>query len=293
MESLTLSGCGTALVTPFRDGEVDYTALRHLLDRQITAGIHFLVMLGTTGETPCLSETERTKILNLARKHCPDRPIVAGCGTNSYTLTVANIRLLEPHGADAFLVVTPFYNKTSQQGLYEYFKAVADSTEKPIILYNVPSRTGVNMTAETTLKLAEIKNIIGVKEASSNYVQISEIIRCAPKGFSVFSGNDNETLSLMATGAAGVISTVANIAPSPMVGLTEAMLAGDLARARHLHHTLTPLFRNCFVESNPIPVKSGLAAMGLIAEEYRLPLVPAAQATREIMRDTIATLGLL
>lgn len=293
MKSLVLSGCGTALVTPFRDREVDYAAFSGLLDRQIAAGVHFLVPLGTTGETPCLEEEERIKILQLAKEKCPDRPVIVGGGTNSLAQTVRSMKLLEPYGPDAFLIVVPYYNKPTQEGIYEYFKAVADASDKPIVMYNVPSRTGVNMTAETALRLAETENIVAVKEASGNYAQISEIIRCAPEGFSVLSGNDDETLSLMATGAAGVISVASNIAPALMVRMTEALLSGNMSEARELHHRLTPLFRNCFIESNPVPVKAGLAAMGLLAEEFRLPLVPGTRKTYETMRRTIEELGLI
>lgn len=293
MKSLVLSGCGTALVTPFRDREVDYAAFSGLLDRQMAAGVHFLVPLGTTGETPCLEEEERIKILQLAKEKCPDRPVIVGGGTNSLAQTVRSMKLLEPYGPDAFLIVVPYYNKPTQEGIYEYFKAVADASDKPIVMYNVPSRTGVNMSAETALRLAETENIVAVKEASGNYAQISEIIRCAPEGFSVLSGNDDETLSLMATGAAGVISVASNIAPALMVRMTEALLSGNIPEARELHHRLTPLFRNCFIESNPVPVKAGLAAMGLLAEEFRLPLVPGTRKTYETMRRTIEELGLI
>ena len=293
MKSLVLSGCGTALVTPFRDREVDYASFSGLLDRQMAAGVHFLVPLGTTGETPCLEEEERIKILQLAKEKCPDRPVIVGGGTNSLAQTVRSMKLLEPYGPDAFLIVVPYYNKPTQEGIYEYFKAVADASDKPIVMYNVPSRTGVNMTAETALRLAETENIVAVKEASGNYAQISEIIRCAPEGFSVLSGNDDETLSLMATGAAGVISVASNIAPALMVRMTEALLSGNMPEARELHHRLTPLFRNCFIESNPVPVKAGLAAMGLLAEEFRLPLVPGTRKTYETMRRTIEELGLI
>lgn len=293
MKSLVLSGCGTALVTPFRDREVDYAAFSDMLDRQMAAGVHFLVPLGTTGETPCLEEEERIKILQLAKEKCPDRPVIVGGGTNSLAQTVRSMKLLEPYGPDAFLIVVPYYNKPTQEGIYEYFKAVADASDKPIVMYNVPSRTGVNMTAETALRLAETENIVAVKEASGNYAQISEIIRCAPEGFSVLSGNDDETLSLMATGAAGVISVASNIAPALMVRMTEALLSGNIPEARELHHRLTPLFRNCFIESNPVPVKAGLAAMGLLAEEFRLPLVPGTRKTYETMRRTIEELGLI
>ena len=293
MKNLNLSGCGTALVTPFRDGEVDYAAFSALVDRQIAAGIHFLVPLGTTGETPCLSDEERIRLLEITVEKCGGRPVVVGGGTNSLVQTVRSIRLLEPYGADAFLIVVPYYNKPTQEGIYEYFKAVADAAGKPVVMYNVPSRTGVNMTAETALRLAEIENIVTVKEASGNYAQISEIIRNAPEGFSVLSGNDDETLSLMATGAAGVISVASNIAPGMMVEMVEAMQDNDLPKARALHHRLSPLFRNCFVESNPVPVKAGLAAMGLAMEEYRLPLVPGTRKTYELMRKTVEDLGLL
>ena len=293
MKSLVLSGCGTALVTPFRDREVDYAAFSGLLDRQMAAGVHFLVPLGTTGETPCLEEEERIKILQLTKEKCPDRPVIVGGGTNSLKQTIRSMKLLEPYGPDAFLIVVPYYNKPTQEGIYEYFKAVADASDKPIVMYNVPSRTGVNMTAETALRLAETENIVAVKEASGNYAQISEIIRCAPEGFSVLSGNDDETLSLMATGAAGVISVASNIAPALMVRMTEALLSGNIPEARELHHRLTPLFRNCFIESNPVPVKAGLAAMGLLAEEFRLPLVPGTRKTYETMRRTIEELGLI
>ena len=293
MKNLNLSGCGTALVTPFRDGEVDYAAFSALVDRQIAAGIHFLVPLGTTGETPCLSDEERIRLLEITVEKCGGRPVVVGGGTNSLVQTVRSIRLLEPYGADAFLIVVPYYNKPTQEGIYEYFKAVADVAGKPVVMYNVPSRTGVNMTAETALRLAEIENIVAVKEASGNYAQISEIIRNAPEGFSVLSGNDDETLSLMATGAAGVISVASNIAPGMMVEMVEALQDNDLPKARALHHRLSPLFRNCFVESNPVPVKAGLAAMGLAMEEYRLPLVPGTRKTYELMRKTVEDLGLL
>lgn len=292
MKSISFRGCGTALITPFQDGNVDYDAFVALLKRQTDAGIHFLVPLGTTGETPCLDEQERIKLLELTREHCGGRKVIAGGGTNSLAQTVRSIKLLEPHGADAFLIVVPYYNKPTQQGMYEYFKAVADSTDKPLVLYNVPGRTGANLLAETTLRLAEIENIVAVKEASGNYAQISEIIRNAPEGFSVLSGNDDETLPLMATGAAGIISVASNVAPRLMVELAEALMRDDMDTARRLHHRLTPLFRNCFVESNPIPAKAALAAMGLISNELRLPLVPASEKTYALMRKTVAELGL-
>ena len=292
MKTLSLKGCGTALITPFRNGNVDYEAFARLVGRQTAAGIHFLVPLGTTGETPCLDENEKIRILEISKELGQGKTIIAGGGTNSLSGTIKSIKLLESHGADAFLIVVPYYNKPTQTGLYEYFKAVAESSDKPIVMYNVPGRTGSNMTAETALRLAEIENIVAIKEASGNYSQISEIIRNAPEGFSVLSGNDDETLSLMATGASGVISVASNIAPELMVCLTEALLRNDIATARELHHKLSPLFRNCFIESNPIPAKAGLSAMGLIANELRLPLTSATDATYTTMQQTIADLGL-
>lgn len=292
MKNLKLAGCGTALITPFRGGAVDYDTYASLVDRQVNAGVHFLVPLGTTGETPCLEFSERMKILELTMEHSAGKPVVVGGGTNSLAQTLDGIGKLESLDPDAYLIVVPYYNKPTQTGLYEYFKAVAESTEKGIVLYNVPGRTGANLKAETTLRLAEIPNIIAVKEASGNYAQISEIIRNAPEGFSVLSGNDEETLSLMATGADGIVSVASNIDPEDMVKLAEALMADDIRTARMLHHRLTPLFRNCFVESNPIPVKAAMAAMGLIENTLRLPLCSASESTYSLMESTVKELGL-
>lgn len=292
MSDTRFRGCGTALITPFRNGAVDYDAFAALVDRQVAGGIDFLVPLGTTGETPCLTDEEKINILHITNEHAAGLPVIAGVGTNSLEHTIANIRLLEPHGVDAFLVVVPYYNKPPQEGMYQYYKAVAASTRKPIILYNVPGRTGVNMTAETTLRLAQIENIIAIKEASSNRGQILEIIQNRPEGFLVLSGNDDETYPLMKEGADGIISVASNIAPEPCVELAHAMMEGKVEKAAMYHEKLMPLFRNCFVESNPIPAKAALAAMGLIANECRLPLVPCQQKTYDLMVGTIKDLGL-
>ena len=286
---LTLKGCGTALFTPFKDGKLDEAAFAATVRRQVEAGIHFLVPLGTTGETPCLSVAERQKVLALARENAPGKALLVGGGTNSLTATLESMAQLP--GADAYLIVVPYYNKPNQTGLYEYFKAVAGSTDKPIVIYNVPGRTGANINAETTLRLAEeIPNIIAVKEASSKYAQISEIIRCKPAGFSVLSGNDDETLSLMATGADGVISVASNIAPREMVALVEALQKDDMPKAREFHYRLMPLFKACFVEPNPIPGKAAMAQLGLMANELRLPLVPATRNTEELIDKTLKAL---
>lgn len=291
MKNCSFKGCGTALITPFKDGKVDYDAFASLVDRQVAAGIHFLVPLGTTGETPCLSAEERIGVLKTAKAHSAGLPVVVGGGTNSLSGTLESMELLEPYGPDAFLIVVPYYNKPTQEGIYSYFKAVAQESPKPVIIYNVPGRTGSNISAETTLRLArEVPNIVAIKEASGNYAQISAIIREAPEGFSVLSGNDDETLSLMATGAAGVVSVASNVVPEQMAELVNALLECDLPKARTIHHRLFPLFKNLFIESNPIPAKAALAQMGLVRNELRLPLVPASAKTQEIIRQTLAEL---
>ena len=288
-----LKGCGTALVTPFRDGAVDYEAFAAMTRRQVAGGVDFLVPLGTTGETPCLTDEEKIRLLQIAKENSGGLPVMAGVGTNSLEHTIANIKLLEPHGVDYFLVVVPYYNKPPQEGIYQYFKAVAEASSKPVVLYNVPGRTGTNMTAQTTLRLAALDNIVAVKEASSNREQILEIIAGRPDGFSVLSGNDDETFDLMQNGADGIISVASNIAPSLVADLAHNMLEGRENEARELHEKLTPLFRNCFVESNPIPAKAALSAMGLMCNELRLPLVPSQKSTFDLMVDTVRAIGLL
>lgn len=286
-------GLATALVTPFVDGEVDWKAFRNLVRRQVEAGVDFLVPLGSTAETPCLTDAEKVKILEIAREESNGLPIVAGAGSNSLTATVRNMRLLDGHGADAYLIVVPFYNKPTQEGLYQYFKAVAEETDRQVILYNVPGRTGTNMKTETTLRLAEIPNITAVKEASGNLAQIIDIKRQAPEGFAVLSGNDDQTLPLMACGADGVISVASNVAPEQMKALTRAVPASDLKEAIRLNNSLMPLYHACFVESNPIPAKAALSLMGLCSDEMRLPLLPATEGTRTLLADVLRKLQLL
>ena len=286
-------GLATALVTPIVDGEVDWQAFRNLVRRQVEAGVDFLVPLGSTAETPCLTDAEKVKILEIAREESNGLPIVAGAGSNSLTATVRNMRLLDGHGADAYLIVVPFYNKPTQEGLYQYFKAVAEETDRQVILYNVPGRTGTNMKTETTLRLAEIPNITAVKEASGNLAQIIDIKRQAPEGFAVLSGNDDQTLPLMACGADGVISVASNVAPEQMKALTRAVAASDLKEAIRLNNSLMPLYHACFVESNPIPAKAALSLMGLCSDEMRLPLLPATGGTRTLLADVLRKLQLL
>lgn len=286
-------GLATALVTPFVDGEVDWKAFRNLVRRQVEAGVDFLVPLGSTAETPCLTDAEKVKILEIAREESNGLPIVAGAGSNSLTATVQNMRLLDGHGADAYLIVVPFYNKPTQEGLYQYFKAVAEETDRQVILYNVPGRTGTNMKTETTLRLAEIPNITAVKEASGDLAQIIDIKRQAPANFTVLSGNDDQTLPLMACGADGVISVASNMAPKQMKALTRAVAASDLKEAIRLNNSLMPLYHACFVESNPIPAKAALFLMGLCRDEMRLPLLPATGDTRTLLADVLRKLQLL
>jgi 4-hydroxy-tetrahydrodipicolinate synthase len=293
MYNIDLTGCGTALITPFKNGEVDYEAFAALVDRQVEAGIDFLVPLGTTGETPCLEDEERIRILQIAKEHSKGVPVVVGGGTNSLQHTIRSMKMLEPYGVDAFLIVVPYYNKPTQEGQYQYFKAVAESTDKPIVLYNVPGRTGANMTAETALRLAEVPNIVAIKEASGNREQIEAILAGAPEGFQVLSGNDDDTLWMMQQGGAGIISVASNVAPALMAEFVGAVRKGELQKAEQMNARLTPLFTNCFVESNPIPAKAAMSAMGLIENELRLPLVPSQQSTYDLMVKTVRDLGLM
>lgn len=289
---MTLKGVGTALFTPFKaDGSVDYDTFAANVDRQIEAGVHFLVPLGTTGETPTLSTEERIEILKIAKAHSAGRPVVVGGGTNSVPDTLAAMAALEPYDPDVFLIVVPYYNKPPQEGIYQYFKTVAAATKKPVLIYNVPGRTGSNISAETTLRLAkDVPNIIGIKEASSKREQILQIIEGAPEGFCVLSGNDDETADLMKAGAKGVISVASNVAPAEMAALTNALLAGDLEYADTLDAQLRDLYRDLFIESNPIPGKAAMAQLGLMKNVLRLPLVPASPATEEAMAKTIKAL---
>ncbi|MGN0191272.1 MAG: 4-hydroxy-tetrahydrodipicolinate synthase, partial [Candidatus Cryptobacteroides sp.] len=300
-------------VTPFKNGEVDFDAFSELVRRQLDAGIHFLVPLATTGETPCLENDEKLQLLVRCREIVDDYvlrtgrrvPIVAGAGTNSLRQTVRNMEFFSPHGADAFLVVVPYYNKPTQKGQYEYFKAVAGSTDKPVIIYNVPGRTGANMEAETCIRLAhDVPNIVGIKEASGRFSQIADILAGVPKSFSVLSGDDDITMPMMNAGATGVISVASNVVPELMVEFVEALgapevcgegfiSAPDMMKSSELFYRLRPFFSACFVESNPIPVKAALSLLGLIQNELRLPLVPCCGNTERLMKEVLENLGYL
>ena len=287
--SIVFKGCGTALVTPFKGGEVDYNAFAATVDWQVETGIDFLVPLGTTGETPTLSESEKLQVLEVTRQHAQGRPVVAGVGSNSVKATLDNIRLLQD--ADAFLVVVPFYNKPPQRGLYQYFKTIAEAAPKPVILYNVPGRTGTNLEAETTLVLArDVKNIIGIKEASGKLDQVRAIIKGRPEGFAVLSGNDDDTFQLMKDGADGVISVASNVFPSAMADFVKALLDGKWEEAEKMNKRLSPLFKNLFVEPNPIPAKAAMAQLGLMENSLRLPLVKATEETEKLIAQTLKDL---
>ena len=289
------TGVGTALVTPFRkDGSIDEPAVKRLVRRQIDAGIHFLSPCGTTGEAPTLSHREKLRVVELVLEEADGRvPVLAGAGGYDTREAIELGRDMEKVGANGILSVTPYYNKPTQEGLYQHFKAIASSTQLPIMLYNVPGRTGVNMDVKTTARLAEIPNIIATKEASGNVVQMSEIIAATRDDFLLLSGDDPLTVATMAIGGRGVVSVASNEAPAEMVQIVELCEKGDFAAARRLHHWLLPLLQANFIESNPIPCKAAMAAMGLIEENYRLPLVPPTAATREKMLGILQQLKML
>lgn len=296
MADLTaLAGCGTALVTPFTSaGRVDESALAALVDRQIREGIHFLVPCGTTGESPTLTHDEHLAVVEATVRAAAGRvPVVAGAGGNDTAKVIAMTAELERIGADAILSVSPYYNKPTQEGIYRHYRALAESTGLPVIVYNVPGRTGSNVLPDTLLRLAEVPRIAGVKEASGDMSQIGEICTRAPEGFRIFSGDDSLTLPLIASGGHGVISVASNEAPGPMARLARACLEGDWEQARRLNRTLYPLMKVNFVESSPIPVKAALAMMGLIEEVYRLPLCPISDGARARVSAVLESLGLL
>jgi 4-hydroxy-tetrahydrodipicolinate synthase len=287
-------GCGTALVTPFtKTGALDEPAVARLARRQIDAAVDFLVPCGTTGESPTLTHDERLRVVELVRAEADGaRPVLAGAGGYDTAATVALARDMARAGADGLLSVTPYYNKPSPEGLYRHFSTVADATDLPIILYNVPSRTGCNIDVATLIRLAAVPNIAGVKEASGDIDQMAEICRVAPEGFSVLSGDDAFALPLMALGGRGVISVVSNEAPAEMSQMVRAALANDFVAARAVHARLLPLMQVNFIESNPIPVKAAMAELGLLEESYRLPLVPPQPAARAAITAVLKDLGL-
>ena len=288
-------GCGTALVTPFRrDQSLDEATLRRLVRRQIAAGVNFLVPCGTTGESPTLTRAEHLRMVGITLEEARGKvPVLAGAGGYNTGEVIELARELERMGVDGILSVTPYYNKPTQEGLYQHFQAIAISIALPIVVYSVQGRTGVNVEPATLARLAAIPNIVGVKEASGNIAQVANILHQAPPDFIVLSGDDAITIPLMALGGRGVISVASNEIPSEMTQLAEACLAGDFAAARAIQQRYLPLMNANFVESNPIPVKAAMALMGLLEPVWRLPLVPPAPASLERIEKVLDVCGLL
>ena len=282
------------MITPFtKDGSVDEAAVRRLARRQIDGGVHFLVPCGTTGETPTLTDAEKRRVVELVVEEAAGRvPVLAGAGGYDTREVAHAAKEMEKAGATGLLSVTPYYNKPTPEGLFQHFSAVADATRLPIVLYNVPGRTGCNMDAATIARLATIPHVVGVKEASGNIQQMAEVVRAVPPDFLVLSGDDAITVPLMAIGGRGIVSVASNEIPAEMVEMVEAAERGDYQRARTVHQRLLPLLLGNFVESNPGPVKFAMAAMGLCELVYRLPMVPPRPAAQEKLLAVLNELGI-
>ena len=293
---MRLHGCGTALVTPFRrDGSLDEPALRSLVAWQVESGINFLVPCGTTGETPTLTREEWLRVIQITVEIAGGRiPVVAGATSNSTADATEKAKAVAATpGVDVILTASPYYNKPTQEGQFQHFQAIAAAVRKPLLLYNVPGRTGANIEPATLARLAQIPNIIGVKEASGNISQIAEVFNAVPDTFLVFSGDDAITLPVIALGGVGIISVASNEIPSEMAAMTRAALDNDWTKARRIHRRYLPLMQANFIESNPLPVKAVLAMMGRIGEYYRLPLVPMKQETRQKLEVIAAAAGVI
>ena len=293
---MRLHGCGTALVTPFRrDGSLDEPALRSLVAWQVESGIDFLVPCGTTGETPTLTREEWLRVIQITVEIAGGRvPVVAGATSNSTADAIEKAKAVAATpGVDVILTASPYYNKPTQEGQFQHFQAIAAAVRKPLVLYNVPGRTGANIEPATLARLAQIPNIIGVKEASGNISQIAEVFNAVPDTFLVFSGDDAITLPVIALGGVGIISVASNEIPSEMAAMTRAALDNDWTKARRIHRRYLPLMQANFIESNPLPVKAVLAMMGRIGEYYRLPLVPMKQETRQKLEVIAAEAGVI
>ena len=285
----TLAGCYTALITPFRDGRIDEPALRSLVERQIAGGVSGLVPCGTTGEAPALSAMEWDRVVSLVIEVAGGRvPVLAGTGSNDTAAAIERTQRAATLGANGALIVTPYYNRPTQEGLYRHFAAITEAVDLPIVLYNVPGRTGVNLLPETAVRLADIAGIVGIKEASGSLDQASQIVHEASSDFVVLSGDDSLTLPMMGVGATGVISVVSNIVPEAVSALTAACLAGNFATARAIHLALFDLCRAMFVETNPVPVKAAAAVLGYCAPDVRLPLAPLSEAAQRRVEAALA-----
>ena len=282
------SGAFTALITPFRNGAVDVEALESLVELQINQGIHGLVPCGTTGETPAMSEAEDRLVIETVVRVSNGRvPIVAGSGSNSTEMAIKYTRMAQEAGADGSLQVSPYYNKPTQEGLYRHFTAIAESTDLPIVLYNIPGRTAVTIEADTIARLAELPNIVGVKESTLSMNVVSDIRSLCGEGFDILSGDDPMTLPVMSLGGSGVISVTSNVAPGAVSDMVDAILGGDWERGRELHYELLPLFRALFAQTNPIPVKTAASLLGLCSDEMRLPLIPMEGENLAVLQDTL------
>ncbi len=282
------SGTFTALVTPFRNGEVDVEALEGMVEFQIQHGVSGLVPCGTTGETPAMSEAEdRVVVETVVRVAAGRVPVVAGTGSNSTDMAIKYTRMAQEVGADGSLQVAPYYNKPTQEGLFRHFATIAESTDLPLILYNIPGRTSVTISAETMARLAEIPNIVGVKDSTLSMNMISDVISLCGEEFDVLSGDDPMTLPLISLGGAGVISVASNVAPGAVSDMVSVLLSGDFERGRELHYELLPLFRALFVETNPIPVKTAASLLGLCSDEMRLPLIPMSGENLRQLQETM------
>ena len=289
-----LRGSMTAIVTPFKDGIVDEKAFKGLIEFQIKNGTNAIVPCGTTGESATLSYEEHERVIELAIEQVNGRiPVITGTGSNSTAETIMLTKHAERSGADAVLLITPYYNKPTQEGLYQHYRRVAEEADILIILYNVPGRTGVNMLPETVARLSEIKNIIGIKEATGSLQQISDTIEMTRKGFLVLSGDDFITLPLLSIGGHGVISVTSNIVPKEVGRMCHAFFDGNMEKAKKLHYKLQPLHRAMFLETNPIPVKTALAMMGKIEEEFRLPLVRMGELNRKKLEKALTGFGVI
>jgi 4-hydroxy-tetrahydrodipicolinate synthase len=288
------TGVGTALITPFKaDGSLDEAAVRRLARRQIDAGIHFLSPCGTTGEAPTLTHGEKLRVVEIVVEEANGRvPVLAGAGGYDTKEVIELARDYERIGASGLLSVTPYYNKPTQEGLFQHFRTIAEATSLPIVLYNVPGRTGVNLEAATVVRLSAIRNIVGVKEASANMVQMCDIVANVPEDFLLLSGDDPLIVAVMGIGGRGIICVTSNQAPGECAQIVELCERGDFAGARKLYNWLLPLIQANFAESNPIPCKAAMAMMGLIEENYRLPLVPPGSATREKLSRALQQLKL-
>jgi 4-hydroxy-tetrahydrodipicolinate synthase len=290
-----LRGCGTALVTPFEHDEaIDEEALARLVDYQIEGGVDFLVPCGTTGESVTMSDDEQARVVELTIKGSAGRvPVVAGAGGYNTREAIHRVKRYAELGADAILSVTPYYNRPTQEGLYEHYRAIAEASSVPIILYNVPGRTGCNLEPATVARLADVDRIIGIKEASGNISQIGEIASLVASSFRIFAGDDSVVLPVTALGGVGVVSVASNLLPRQVSDLAHACVAGLYDQARALNRSLLPIFKAMFIETSPIPVKAALAMIGMIEEVYRLPLVPIAESNRARLKQTLVEAGVL